>query len=83
MEGIVLPSPAAWLCLAHRDAPAVQVQGHSHCTGTLQLCRDNSRCTGALQLYRDVSAGQVPGVKVAAGGKMGPVYIDIHFFSGR
>jgi hypothetical protein len=53
----VLPSPAAWLCLAHRDAPAVQ--GHSGCTGTLQL-------------YRDASAGQVPGTKVAAGGKMGP-----------
>jgi hypothetical protein len=32
-----------------------------------------SSCTqGALQLYRDASAGQVPGTKVAAGGKMGP-----------
>ncbi len=54
-------------------------QRRSSCTGTLPLYRDapaghSSRCTGALQLYRDVSAGQVPGTKVAAGGKMGPVY---------
>src|SRR5271154_2195277 len=35
--GIVQPSPAVWVCLAHRDAPAVQ--GHSSYTGTLQLGR--------------------------------------------
>jgi hypothetical protein len=59
----VLPSPAAWLCLAHRDAPAIQ--GHSRC-----MYRGRSSYTGTFLL------GQVPGTKVAAGGKMGPVYIE-------
>jgi len=37
-----------------------------------------SSCTGTLQLYRDTPAGHVSGAKVAAGGKMGPVYIYRH-----
>jgi hypothetical protein len=44
----------------YKDNPAIQ--GHSSCTGTLQL-------------YRDASAEQVSGAEVAAGGNMGPVYI--------
>ena len=64
----MLPSPAAWLCLAHRDAPAVQRR--SSCTGTLRLYRDapamqgrssctgHSGCTGTLQLCKDTPAVQ-------------------------
>jgi hypothetical protein len=43
--GIVHPTPAAWLCLAHSSYIRMFVR---------------SSCTGTLQLYRDASAGQVP-----------------------